>query len=79
MRQARTADPDAHGMAEAVLLSGRIWAARPLLGLRRETIRAYLRDQGVSGRTIPATPILSSRGCGCGAPSPIGASLTLPC
>lgn len=54
MRQARTADPDAHGMAEAVLLSGRIWAARPLLGLRRETIRAYLRDQGVSWADDPS-------------------------
>ncbi|WP_170976387.1 tRNA lysidine(34) synthetase TilS [Rhizobium sp. FKL33] len=47
MRMARNADPDTHGMAEAVLLQGKIWAVRPLLGLRREAIRAYLRSQGV--------------------------------
>ncbi|MBB1250024.1 tRNA lysidine(34) synthetase TilS [Rhizobium sp. G21] len=43
MRRSRNADAEGHGMAEAVLLFGRIWAARPLLALRREEIRDYLR------------------------------------
>lgn len=43
MRLLRNTDRDAHGMAEAVLLFGKVWAARPLLGVRREAIRDYLR------------------------------------
>jgi tRNA(Ile)-lysidine synthase len=43
MRRSRNAGIDGSGMAEAVLLFGKIWAARPLLALGRGEIRDYLR------------------------------------
>jgi tRNA(Ile)-lysidine synthase len=54
MRLARNDGVEAHGMAEAVLLSGKVWAARPLLGIRREAIRDYLRRQGISWAEDPS-------------------------
>lgn len=54
MRLARNRDGEGHGMADAVLLFGKMWAARPLLGLRREVIRDYLRRQGVCWAEDPS-------------------------
>jgi len=50
MRRARSATEDAPGLAgipAATLFEGRMWVLRPLLGLRRETIRNFLRSQGL--------------------------------
>jgi tRNA(Ile)-lysidine synthase len=54
MRLARNADQNVHGMAEAVLLFGAVWAARPLIGVRREAIRDYLRAQGTPWAEDPS-------------------------
>jgi tRNA(Ile)-lysidine synthase len=51
MRQARSADagePGLAGMAPATLHEGAIWIVRPLLGVRRAALRAWLGGQGVT-------------------------------
>ncbi len=58
MRQARKSGPELHesesaslgwaGIAPATLFSGDIWFARPLLETRRETLRQFLRQRGMS-------------------------------
>ena len=50
MRLARSASSDAPGLAgipAATLFEGRMWVLRPLLGVSRDTVRAFLRSQGV--------------------------------
>jgi tRNA(Ile)-lysidine synthase len=49
MRQARSCDADARGlagMAPATLYDGAVWIVRPLLQARREALRGFLRDEG---------------------------------
>src|SRR5690606_131180 len=47
MRAARAADGiGLSGMADAVLLDGAVWLLRPFLGIDRETIRSFLRENG---------------------------------
>ncbi len=50
MRRARSSSEDAPGLAgipAATLFDGRMWVLRPMLGLCRETVRTFLRNQGV--------------------------------
>lgn len=50
MRRARSPSEDAPGLAgipTATLFEGRMWVLRPMLGLCRETVRAFLRSQSV--------------------------------
>lgn len=51
MRQSRgDSRSDGHGLAgiaPATLFSGKVWFARPLLGIRRETLRDFLKQKGV--------------------------------
>lgn len=47
MRRARGEGEGLSGMARSVLLEGRMWLVRPLLGLSRETIRLALREEGL--------------------------------
>lgn len=50
MRRARSSSEDAPGLAgisAATLFDGRMWVLRPMLGLCRETVRSFLRNQGV--------------------------------
>lgn len=47
MRRERGGGPGLAGIAPATLFDGRIWFARPLLGLRRTDLRDYLRQHGV--------------------------------
>ncbi|MGJ8571131.1 MAG: tRNA lysidine(34) synthetase TilS [Hoeflea sp.] len=50
MRRARSPSEDAPGLAgipTATLFEGRMWVLRPMLGLCRESVRTFLRSQGV--------------------------------
>lgn len=50
MRRARSSSEDAPGLAgisPATLFEGRMWVLRPLLRVRRDSIRAFLRDSKV--------------------------------
>ena len=50
MRRARSPSEDAPGLAgipTATLFEGRMWVLRPMLGLGRETVRTFLRNQSV--------------------------------
>lgn len=48
MRRARGDGEGLSGMAQSVLLEGRMWLVRPLLGLGRETMRQALLEQGLT-------------------------------
>jgi len=47
MRRARSPDA-AGGISDAVLVERAVWVARPFLGVRRDDIRAYLRQKGIA-------------------------------
>lgn len=48
MRRQRGRGPGLAGIAPATLFDTRIWFARPLLSMRRQALRDYLRQHGVS-------------------------------
>lgn len=48
MRASRGFGRGAAGIARATLFDGRIWFARPLLGIRRSALRTYLEQAGVT-------------------------------
>nr|WP_255453096.1 tRNA lysidine(34) synthetase TilS [Phyllobacterium sp. SYP-B3895] len=58
MRRLRTSsegsDRGLAGMAPATLFEREIWLVRPLLGITREAIRAYLRSRSVAWRDDPS-------------------------
>ena len=47
MRKARSSHPGISGMAAQTLLFGRVWLARPLLGVSRQAIRGALSARGI--------------------------------
>ena len=54
MRAARGGERGLAAMAPVTLLEREIWLVRPLLGIRREELRAYLRMRGIAWRDDPS-------------------------
>jgi len=54
MRKRRGDGRGLAGIAPATLYDGRFWIARPLLDVRREELRRYLRDKGVTWHEDPS-------------------------
>jgi tRNA(Ile)-lysidine synthase len=54
MRKRRGYGRGLAGIAPATLYDGRFWIARPLLAVRREELRRYLRDRGVAWHEDPS-------------------------
>lgn len=42
------------GMAQATLYNGKVWIVRPLLGMRRQALRAYLTGRGIGWADDPS-------------------------